>query len=594
MLRLTDELTTLFDRPRVFFTRRGNPKSAQVLAELQKQLRALKHDQECTVFDEDADVQRLFRSGVSPSSAVALMDDSICKRCTPTTRSRADNNMPTWTYGAQWGVRVGAKFKDGNPKHAEHVAQQMTAWFERHFDDQLNRHQFPWGAPRRGDRPPRNVQLPDSVFHTLDRLNQGPDLAQAIAHLECAVELPQGSRISWRRVPPDPLVCDAAEAVAILESFGAFEALAGTLLTEHPEVRELLLAGVDIHPDLVDIYCSPRAKTFSVRRPDLHWTGQQRGVFASENDEMPGGFAELVFLDHAYGLNAERWKRCFSWLTAEGPLLILVSHEWSKCYITELSWLTAFLEQAGYPVLLRQTDRMEDVTVTSDGVFVEGRRIGTIWRQFPIFEARDQLVPFIRAAHEGRVRMVPEFAHFGNKTWFSLFRSYGHWFRDHMDAETFSRLDALLPHSHLVRSASDFPCTIANMTIQSLKHLSDLHERDRDSLVLKLSGANALTSRSYGVLMGHGLSQETWRTWIAERMQARQPFIVQQRVETDVARIPVLDTRFRSGEVFNCRVLLRPWMVGGELVSVHTCAVPANTLRVHGRVDMAVAPVRLV
>ncbi|MBI4280979.1 hypothetical protein HY628_02165, partial [Candidatus Uhrbacteria bacterium] len=152
-------------------------------------------------------------------------------------------------------------------------------------------------------------------------------------------------------------------------------------------------------------------------------------------------------------------------------------------------------------------------------------------------------------------------------------------------------LEEVLPRSTLVEGPDSFPCAVAGQTIHSLDHLRRLSEERRNELVLKICGANPQSARSYGVLMGHGLSSETWQAWIDERVRQRQPFIVQERVETAVARLAVKNISRRCAELFDCRLLLRPWVVGEELVSVHGCAVPRHTLRVHGRVDMAVLPV---
>jgi hypothetical protein len=308
---------------------------------------------------------------------------------------------------------------------------------------------------------------------------------------------------------------------------------------------------------------------------------------------MPGGFPELVHIDRAYGVNQERWARCFEWLFREGPLLFLVSHEWSRCYVTETDWLVEHLRSRGYPALLRMTDQLADVEVTAGGVTCAGERVGPIWRQFPVFETQGKLVDIVAAARVGSVRLVPEFGHWGNKVWFSLFRKYAAFFRMALDSATFALLEETLPASHLVRDASSFPGHADGVNVESMDALRALPEDVRDRLVLKVCGANTLAARSYGVLMGKGLSLETWQRWVDERLALAQPFIVQRRLDTGVARLPVRHTGHGCAELFQCRVLLRPWIVGDEIVSVSGCAVPSNTLRVHGRVDMAVLPIQL-
>lgn len=601
MLDLHESAYRLFDVPRMFFTLYdGNPRSARVVEALTARLsgsafrgtcRSELPPQLCRVFASEEDVRRAYEGGIAASSAVVLFDAPLSGRFRPTTATRSTLAPPYWSYGAQWVVQVGQRCVD-DKSGIDDCAQQLAAMFCRNYSDRLSVGLYPWGPPKKNEAAPTAVHLPDHTSAVVARLNDGPDLAASIADKAFAVELPHGSKISWFRVPPDPLRCDTGALRKVVEAFGSFERACSKLVrTDGTEIVPLLAAGVDVDPEIRALYLRPSAEQFSVRRPDLHWTGT--GMFASENDEMPGGFAECMHLDRVYGVNQARWGRCVSWLTRTGPLLFLVSHEWSRCYIPEVRWLADTLRAERHPVLFRTTDCTDDVTINERGVRVAGESVATIWRYFPVFEVRGLLADIVRAAHEGRVRLVPEFAHFGNKTWFSIFRTHEPFFRSALDAETYGVLDAVLPESRLVRSVEDFPFTVDGIALDSLGRLCSLPEVQRDRLVLKLAGANMLSARSYGVLMGHGLSQETWTTWIHERLQQRQPFIVQRRAGTAVGRIPVYNTIRRCAEAFSCRILIRPWMIGGELVTASCCAVPSNTLRVHGRVDMAQVSVAL-
>ncbi|MDP3764456.1 MAG: hypothetical protein Q8Q95_02440 [bacterium] len=586
MLRINNTFQALFNTPRLFFTLKGNSVSEQVIGELKSMLGS---EQECIVFTDANEVKAMFESGISPDSAVVLFDSGMIKQFSPTTQLRPgeSSNIPSWAYGAQWCVRVGRSCR-----RIEGCARQLRADFVRNFQDRIGIGYYPWGKPRLNEKPPMSVNLGD-VSKVIGRLNSGPDFAQAIADQEKVLELPKDSKISWIRIPPEPLVCDETSLKQIMMAFDEFEESSCKLTSLDSSVPEMLFSGVDLNGALKDIYLFPTKKTFSVRRPDLHFTGD--GVFASENDEMPGGFAELVHLDQAYGVNQDRWRRCFDWLVESGPILFLVSHKWSLCYMPEIKWLVEDLRRRGYPAFFLSTEHLDCLTINSHGVYLGEKKIGTIWRQFPIFETEgNKLGDLVCAARDGFVRMVPEFAHFGNKAWFSIFRSRADFFRRELSLESFSVLDTILPDSHLVRPHSvhkSFPCSVAGLHIVGILQLIHLEEEERNRLVLKVCGANTLSARSYGVLIGHGLTSDTWSDWIKERLGLNQPFIVQRRLESGVVRIPVMNTRRNCGEAFSCRILLRPWMVGGELVSVSACAVPSNTFRVHGMVDMAVAPV---
>ena len=570
----------MFDVPRIIFTLRGNKKSEEVIREL-----GGSNKQEYRVFGTSEEIRAYFQSGVLPTVAVVLFDYPGGKAFTMATHSRADDVkcVPAWAHGAQWAVKIHSWCKPSG------CARQLRADFLKKFESQLVQGRFPWGFPRKKESPPAHVVLPD-ISEIISRLNSGPDFAAAIADTEYALELPEGSRISWLRVAPEPIGCNEVYLQKVLIALEEFERAGDRLVRSgDSETHEMLCAGVAIEPHLKEAYLYPSTNSFSVRRPDLHYTGS--GLFASENDEMPGGFAEIVHLDNAYLLNQERWEQCFRWLTKKGLLLFIVSHEWSKCYIPEITWLVGYLRSQGYSAEILTTDCLNELSVTKGLVHYRGKRVETIWRQFPIFETRGVLADLVDAARNGVIRMVPEFAHFGNKTWFSIFRKKGEFFRKILAPETYSILNEILPDSHLVVSPESFPCRVAGITINDLGKLYGLDEEQRNSLVLKVTGANTMSSRSYGVLMGHGLAQSTWHNWIADRICTNEPFIIQRRLNTAVAQVPVKNLGTDRAELFGCRILLRPWVVGGALVSANACAVPSNTLRVHGRVDMAVLPV---
>jgi len=588
-------LEGIFGTPSIIFTLKGNPQSVAVLEALEQC--------DCSanrmVFDSKADVENYFSStGISPASAVVLFDQNLGrKRFRPTCRNRSwAVKVPDWTAGAQWIVMVGGACH--SQPRVEGCARQIAADFGKNFSKRLHGGQFPWGSGKKTsigcEQPPRPISIPDTIGQIIADLNAGPNLAEAIADKAFAAELPTDSRISWIRVVPEPLTLDVRAVEKVLAALRSFEVACNQLVSDNPEVQDLLLAGVELPEGslLPKAYLFPRVSRSSVGRPDLHYTGQNDLPFASEIDEMPGGMPELVHIDHVYGINAARWQKAFDWLCQEGKLLFLVSHQWSKCYIPETEWLVGYLQRLGYPVGLLTTDRIEEIKFCNGGLYLAGEKIRTIWRQFPIFETRCWLENVVMAAEEGRVRLFPEFAHFGNKAWFSVFRSHEAFYRKTLDADTFAILDQVLPHSYIVGAggSDSFPFEVNGVDIASLTDLKNLPESHRDKLVLKICGANNLAARSYGVLMGVGIQDDEWKNWINERLELRQPFVVQRRLAAGIGRIPVMNTKTGYPELFSCRILARPWSFNGKLVSVHGCAVPSYLYRVHGMVDMAVVP----
>ena len=579
----------VFDVPRVIFTLKSNPMSEAVI----EQLRILVADdcnegQEYVVFDDAEGIYEFFSRGASLSLAVVLFDgrESGKKRFRMRTYSRNTDSavIPRWAYGAPWAVEIYSL------RDSAGCARQLHADFSRNFRKHLGMGWFPWGRPRRTDAPPVSVSLPEHTDALIERLNSGPDLASAVAHHEYAMELPRGSKLSCIRVAPDPIVCQRSSVERIVNALRLFEQASNMLVYKNPEICGLLSCGVDMDSDalLRDIYFHPSRDCFTVDRSDLHYTGA--GLFASEIDEMPGGFAEVVHFDVAYGMNQDRWKWCFDRLAQQGPVLFLVSSNWSKVYIPEMRWLADHMRRLGYDADIATDEDLRDLNING---YVEyrGRKIGTIWRQFPIFETKGKFADAVRAASRGLVNMVPEFGHYGNKTWFSIFRSHNSHYRSCLPADAYAVLDEILPDSHLVISAANFPFTIAGYAVESLDHLYGLPAAARDDLVLKVCGANTLTARSYGVFMGHGLSLAQWREWINERFALQQPFIVQRKLQTAVAHVPVKNLARNRPELFGCRLLIRPWTYDGRLISASCCAVPSITQKVHGRVDMAIVSV---
>jgi hypothetical protein len=594
-------------RPNLIFTLRGNSQAEAVIAQLQKlSIRTDAPNCSYRIFATHGEIESHFATEHSPGRAVAVFDGSHrSRRCFSQYargRERDQNALPKWSAGARWGVGI-----NPNTARIENCAFQIRANFLRNFDASVGNKSFPWGNPRKKEHGPEAVILDSTeVSRILEALSSGPDLASAIANPKFLDRLPAGSRISWNRIPTKPLVCNHSRWQAIDNAFREFEQSCNRLLEserscsqslEDCEVRRMILAGVTFaHPRMQGIYLRPSTDSFSVRRPDLHYQGTDQ-FFASENDEMPGGIAELVHLDRVYGVNHHRWEQAFDWLFNQGPVLFVVSSNWSRVYIAELQWLVENLRKAGYDAYFAASDNLANLDFKHDEikgdrlVYWGETRIGTIWRQFPIFETAGKLAELVILARAGIVRMVPEFAHFGNKAWFSVYRRYRDWFRKELAPETDAILDKLLPDSHLVRNEADFPLTVAGITIPNLEALRNLGVLQRNQLVLKVTGANELAARSHGVLMDRDLDQHAWRAWIDARLQAGIPFIVQQQMTTAVVHLPVqrLD---RSGptdaELFPTRVLIRPWSLGGRVVSAHAAAVTHATRKAHGMTDMAV------
>ena len=591
MFSITDELSSAFEYPRTFVAVSGDDWSEQVLAVLAGLLST--GDYGCETVASQQELAQLWGNGASPETTVLLFDGDAGNRrhgrdgCFQY-RTRGRQTMPDWSAGARWGVAIGSRCQ--NLSRATDCASQIRASFVSHFANRTSSKWYPWGPPKQNESLPTAIRLPDDTGELIARLNDGPDLAASIAETSHAAELPAGSKISWFRVPPRPFTCKVGELTKLIDLTEQFEAACCSLADS---VQDMLLTGVELLDDrLRDAYLNPPQAHLSARRLDLHVADD--GVFASENDEMPGGFADACFLDWRYGVNQERWDECFDWLTESGKLVLLVSHERCVCYLPEMQWFVEYLRQRDFDVDLVTTDAMDELQVSDSEVTLGGSKVGSIWRLFPTYETSGKLVDIVLAAQRGLVRLVPEFGHYCAKAWYAVFRTHRQHYVEQLGEDAVCDLEVLLPDTRLVRwDESDFPCRVAGVTIDSFHQLRHLDQEQRNQLVLKVCGDNPDASRMYGVLMGRDVPQENWFEFLDEQRQSQQPFIIQDFRATEVMTVPVANTKTGDGEAFRCRLLARPWSVNGQLLTVPVFAIPSSSFRAHGRVDMGLAPVDL-
>ena len=415
--------------PTLFFTIAGQSRALLVIDHLRTALSVGSHpliEAEVVVFASETEATAAFQSRYDASRAVAIWDSECAnRRFRPFSRSRSGAPFPSWSHGALWGVGVGLKIYEGMADRASdrarNIAEQMRAWFGRqfHWITRTDHHHFPWGPTAKNEKGVVRITLPPEMSDILARLNGGPDMAGEVNE-RVRAGLPKDSRISWIRVPGAVASYPRLTMERTLRAIAAFERASAALI-DRPGLSERLLAGVDIpnrDPAIIDAYLHPRFGDqpiieWSVRRPDMHVNGND--LVSSENDEMPGGFFDLWHVDEVYGINADDWQMAFDWLLSEGPLAIVVSDQWSQVYLSSARWMADKLCATGRRVMVITTPEVEEMVMSDQDVFFRGERIGTVWRQFPIFETKDGLARLVMAAQEGRVRMVPEFAHFGSR-----------------------------------------------------------------------------------------------------------------------------------------------------------------------------------
>lgn len=434
---------------------------------------------------------------------------------------------------------------------------------------------------------------PRKLFHSL---NSGPNF-RGVTNARHDSNLPQHWKLSFGRVAPHPLGGDAAwfQSLAV-DAFNDFERACGRLLTAKSgqEVRSQILAGVTTDDKTRQAYVG-HTGTFSVRRLDI--VVNQGGASVCENDEMPGGLVHAYWLDRAYGINQRRWDQALNWLTQNGALVFAVSTEWSAPYLQEVTWFVQHLSQRGFDVHLVTSRDASRLKVGWRGAFLDGRKIATVWRLFPIFEAQGAFAAIVKAADRGKIRLVPELASWGNKAWMGVFWERQEYFRSAMSTRTFAQLSRLVPYTRLVTQDSGFPSAIRAgnelVRLDSFDALKAIPNRHRKQVVVKTAGAHNRAARSHGVVMGTSATATRWGEALDQMAKIGAPLIVQEYRpprRVDVPVWSVLEGQPRLENPFNGKMLIRPWMIGGRLVSATGFLTVPNTTKLHGTTTGAEIP----
>lgn len=441
--------------------------------------------------------------------------------------------------------------------------------------------------------PPATGGDPRQLFHSL---NSGPNF-RGITNARHDASLPDGWRLSFGRVAPLPLGGNTGwfHGLAVT-AFNDFERACGRLLTARggQNVQGQILAGVTTDDKTRRAYLG-HTEAFSVRRLDI--VVNQDGASVCENDEMPGGLVHAYWLDRAYGVNQGRWDQALRWLTQNGPLVFAVSTEWSAPYLHEITWFVQHLAQRGFDVHLVTSKDANRLRVGWRGAFLDGRKIATVWRLFPIFEAQGAFAPLVKAASQGKIRLVPELASWGNKAWMGVFWEQRDYFRNTMNPQAFQQLSQLAPYTRLVTQDDGFPSAIRDngglVRIDSFDALKGIPTRRRKQLVVKTAGAHNRAARSHGVVIGTSATGTRWAEALDQMAKVGAPLAVQEYRSPRRVDIPVwsvLGARPTLENPFTGKLLIRPWAIGGQLVSATAFLTVPNTTKLHGTTTGAEIP----
>jgi hypothetical protein len=434
---------------------------------------------------------------------------------------------------------------------------------------------------------------PRQLFHSL---NSGPNF-RGITSARHDGNLPDSWKLSFGRVAPRPVNGDTGWFHSLtVTSFNEFERACARLLKakDGRQVRSQILAGVTTDNNTRQAYLG-HSDPFSVRRLDIVVTPD--GASVCENDEMPGGLVHAYWLDRAYGINQRRWDQALAWLTQKGPLVFAVSTEWSAPYLHEITWFVQHLAQRGFDVHLVTSKDANRLRVGWRGAFLDGRKIATVWRLFPIFEAQGAFSQIVKAASQGKIRLVPELASWGNKAWMGVFWEEQEYFRRTMNSRAFQQISRLVPYTRLVTQEGGFPSAIRDrgglVTIDSFSALKEIPTRQRKQVVVKMAGAHNRAARSHGVVIGTSATGTRWAEALDQMAKVGAPLAVQEYHSPRRVDIPVwsvLGARPELENPFTGKLLIRPWMIGGRLVSATGFLTVPNTTKLHGTTTGAEIP----
>ncbi len=321
-----------------------------------------------------------------------------------------------------------------------------------------------------------------------------------------------------------------------------------------------------------------------VIRPDLLLTDD--GFAISELDSVPGGIGVLAWLSKCYAkagfeiFGGERGMlEGFQSLLPEGGE-ILVSEE-SADYRPEMEWLAA---QLG-----------ETFSVIAAEEWAGGDQ--KVYRFFECFDW--EAIPRAKELAQ-RGKVTPPFKpHLEEKMWLALFWSPAMkkiWEKE-LRGSHLQRLKELIPYGWVV-DPSDIPphAALPRLEVGSWDEVAEFSQKLRRQ-VLKVSGFNELAWGSRGVIIGHDVSGDEWKSAMAHAQDSfdLQPWVLQEFADAKIIEHPYFDPETGERKMMQGRVRLCPYYfvdeagktsLGGCLATI----VPADKKKIHGMRDGILVP----
>lgn len=319
-------------------------------------------------------------------------------------------------------------------------------------------------------------------------------------------------------------------------------------------------------------------------RPDLLLTDD--GFVMSELDSVPGGIGLTAWFQKVYEARGDMLSGFESILT--GYAAVVISEEASD-YLPEMQWLAS--EGSGWKVC-----RPNDLNYRDDEVWLDGRKVDTIYRFFELFDLPN--IPnadlLISAAKAKKVKVTPPLKpQLEEKLWFALFwfpQLAEFWHRE-LGERYFRDLKKIVPFTWLLDPTPLPPhAVISQLEIQDWRQLEGFTQKQRD-LILKISGFSERAWGSRGVFLGSDMSSDQWKIVVTEALGEfhQHPHILQRFAKTSVVEHPWFDFEREEMVFMKGRLRLCPYYfvshdkptLGGALATI----CPADKKLIHGMRD---------
>lgn len=411
----------------------------------------------------------------------------------------------------------------------------------------------------------------------------------------------QGGELPWRMTPeplklPKAIVRGLRGLGHVLASFqdACHELYVRSAAGEiYPWVAQMLDAG---KPQwLVEAQRSKALRRALPRiiRPDLML---RHGDFSvSELDSVPGGQGITLFLSRLYAQagfpvigGADGMLEGFRAAHPNGAVIV-VSEE-SQDYLPEMKY---FARELGG---LYRVEPAESF----DASHLNGR---TLYRFFELFDTDN--IPssqeWIAASAAGSLDMSPApIPHIEEKIWMALFWMPGlqDVWKKLLRGAHYERLRRIIPFSWVVDPAPLPPqAALPRLDIHCWEEVASLSQKER-RLVLKISGFDPSAWGARGVLIGHDLSVEEWKSALNRACSdfPKKLWVMQEFCPGELFEQPWFpNSDSPTTEIMKGRVRLCPYYYRKEnghtdLAGCLATVAPADKKKIHGMHDAVLAP----